>query len=105
VRSATKNGTGKDAEYLAFIHTLGCSVPGCTRRPVEAHHAGDHGMSQLAPDRTAIPLCGGVGHHNFGKYSVHVMGRRFYAFHRIDRDALIADLNRRYDERVRVRTN
>jgi hypothetical protein len=98
MRSATKNKIGSDGEYLDWIRTLPCSVPGCRRRNIEAHHAGDHGMSQLPPDRTAIPLCGFVGHHNFGKHSAHVLGRRFWAFHGIDRDDLIAHLNRKYDK-------
>lgn len=93
---------GADKPYLAWIHTLPCSVQQCkfeTGHPLgyrmEAHHAGEHGLSQRAPDRTAIPLC--QYHHRLGTTSVHELGKIFWDFHRIDRDALIAKLNAEYD--------
>ena len=113
MRSATKLRTGKDPAYLAWLHELPCVVciGGMDRlmtwlRPLqsapirqssrtEAAHCGDRGMSQKAPDRTAIPLC--CEHHREGRCSVHKMGKRFWEYWGIDRDALIAFLNERFD--------
>lgn len=96
MRSATKRKLGKDPEYLAFIHTLPCTLL-CDRCEglVEAHHAGDHGFSQKAPDRTALPLC--AWHHRTGAFSAHVLGRRFWGFYKIDRQKLVAELNAQYE--------
>jgi hypothetical protein len=61
---------------MAWVKTLPCLLasgvppfgdlwrgppPDRCARPVEAHHAGVHGMSQKAPDDTVIPLC---DHHH-----------------------------------------
>ena len=91
-----------DPQYVAWIHTLACSVPGLEHSPhwhhscnAEAHHAGDHGFGQRAPDRTCIPLC--AWHHRIGPESVHVLGKRFWAHHELDRDTLVRELNERYE--------
>lgn len=56
-------GSGKNADYLAWIRTLPCAVTG--RHPVEAAHLSTanpqyghfgRGKSQKAPDRWALPL-------------------------------------------------
>ena len=54
---------GEDRQYVRWIHTLGCLARDDHRcqGPIEAHHAGDRGLSQRAHDRTAIPLC--LYHH------------------------------------------
>lgn len=101
-----------DPDYLAWIRSLCCWV--CMRTvqpypaspfigycsaqklPTEAHHAGDHGFAQRAPDRTAIPLC--EHHHRTGKESAHVLGKNFWAHHDLDRDAIIRELNARYEQ-------
>lgn len=44
-----------DQSYVAWVKQQRCAV--CGRAPVEAHHAGDHGLGKRAPDRTCIPLC------------------------------------------------
>lgn len=101
-RSATRRGVGRDLKYLAWIRTLRCCVPSCgvaprPWRPIEAHHAGDHGFSQKAPDSTAIPLC--EYHHQFGPDAIHgPLGRKFWAHHGLDREALIASLQKAYAE-------
>lgn len=91
-----------DPDYLRWIRTLPCAVFPCIIRAfpegrIEAHHAGDHGLAQRAPDRTAIPLC--VWHHREGGDSVHSMGRRFWGAHGIEKDELIRRLNAEYDAR------
>ena len=108
MRSATRKKTGKDKAYLEWIHTQPCAVSGmrleqsisadpspCAGRTT-AHHAGDHGASQKAPDRTAIPLCD--AHHQHGPHAIHgPLGKNFWKFHGIDKEALIQSLNRAYD--------
>ncbi len=105
MRSATRNKTGKDPEYLSFIHQLYCVA--CERgqiwispryrvQRIEAHHAGDHGMGQKCPDREAIPLC--VAHHTEGPHAIHVLGKKFWEFHRIDKADLIKRLNETYEK-------
>lgn len=99
MRSATKNRIGKDPAYIAWIHTQPCAVAGtqyeefCSGH-ITAHHAGDHGSSQTAPDLTAIPLC--VAHHlnGAGPYAIHgPLGKNWWTFHGINRDELISDFN------------
>ncbi len=99
MRSATKNHTGKDCAYLAWVHTQSCIIAGigfpCSG-PIEAHHAGEHGFSQRAPDRTAIPLCS--NHHQYGRDAIHRLGKRFAEYHEIDLGEVIATLNQRYQQ-------
>jgi hypothetical protein len=93
VRSATKSRKGKDAAYLAFVHTQPCTIQGIgfpCDGPIEAHHAGQRGLSQKAPDATAIPLC--RGHHLTGRDSAHRLGKRFFDFHELDREEVLRDL-------------
>ena len=64
--------------------------------PTEPHHAGDHGYAQLAPDRTALPLC--AEHHRTGKDAAHgPLGKNFWKHHDIPRDEMIAALNSAYE--------
>lgn len=94
---------GADKPYLAWIHTLPCSIKPCSFQhafpllvyTIEAHHAGEHGFAQRAPDRTAIPLCN--YHHRLAQSSVHRLGKQFWNFWKLDRDALIAKLNAEYE--------
>ncbi len=102
MRSAKSKGA-KDPEYLAWLHRYACIV--CmggnirlvrTGLPlVHAHHAGTRGMGQKAPDRTAIPLC--RVHHTDGPSAAHVLGKKFWAAHGLDKDDLIKRLNDLYD--------
>jgi hypothetical protein len=96
MRSATKKRTGKDKNYLAWIHTLPCVVCAQAQRsPTEAAHVGERGLSQKCPDRETLPLCG--EHHRTGKESHHVLQKAFWAHHKLDRDFLIAFLQVKYE--------
>lgn len=121
MRSATAKKTGKDPARLEWIRTLPCvacvgmecflrllagahtwgdiaRIHQRQRFPSESAHVGDRGLSQKCPDSEAIPLCS-IGHHREGKYSAHVLGCGFWRFHGLDKEALIKELNRRYEER------
>lgn len=85
----------RDAAYLAWIRTLPCVV--CLagqisqRSPTKASHAGERGLAQKCSDREAVPLCG--EHH---RAQNRIGAQWFWAFWGLDRDAIIADLQRRY---------
>lgn len=64
--------------------------------PVEAAHVGERGLGQKSPDREAIPLCS--HHHRTGPQAHHVLGKKFWAHHGLDPKAIIAELNKLYDE-------
>lgn len=102
MRSATRKKTGKDKAYLEWLHTLPCSVSLCAERGVyqqiEAAHVGARGFGQKCPDSEAIPLC--AWHHRIGPTSHHRLGKTFWVYHGMDKEALIAELNRRYTEQV-----
>jgi hypothetical protein len=114
VRSATRKRLGKDATYLEFIHSLPCCVcallAGLIEKnlgqdwapeqatPTEAAHVGERGMSQKCNDRETIPLC--QEHHREGKRSHHKLGKGFWAYWRIDRDALLSQLQEEFDKRA-----
>ncbi len=118
MRSATRKKTGKDKAYLAWLHKIPCIV--CVgwervqrliagtqtwgdvadmqanlRGVPEAAHVGERGLSQKCPDREAIPLCG--FHHRTGPHSSHVLGKKFWTLHALDKDAIIARLNAEYE--------
>lgn len=102
-RKPRKKQPGDDPKYLAWIRTLPCELFPCLADPckgvTEAHHASDHGFAQRAPDKTAIPLCS--RHHRESTIAVHIMGKRFWAFHNLDRDEIIKELNERYLAQLR----
>ena len=57
-----------DEAYKAWVRLQMCRVAvalntfaGCMGR-IQPHHAGEHGLSQLPPDNTCIPLC--LGDHD-----------------------------------------
>jgi hypothetical protein len=60
---------GMSEMHLARIRQLRCTIPGCMRTDIEAHHlkAGparrERGLYLKATDRWAVPLCGFL-HHN-----------------------------------------
>jgi hypothetical protein len=98
-RHAPKRLAGfDDPKYLAWIRSLKCVCCKLEDRTqllrTEAHHAGDHGFAQRAPDSTCVPLCG--MHHRLGPLSAHRLGRKFWDVWKLDRDELIAALNERY---------
>ncbi len=114
----SKRSTGlKDPKYLAWLREQQCVV--CKFSVVsvssnaatmeitiqlaeqttvtEAAHCGDRGLSQKCSDREALPLCG--EHHRTGKFSHHILGKRFWQHHGLDKDVLIAEYNRLFEER------
>lgn len=118
MRSATKNQVGKHAAYLEWIRSLPCICCLCLTwsdwlkskldtfgllfgpdrmlRRNEAAHVGRRGLSQKCSDRETVPLC--ALHHRTGILSHHVLGKGFWAYWKIDRDALVKALNERYEE-------
>lgn len=75
--------------YLDFIRQWPCvlkATEDCAG-PVEAAHVGDRGLGQKCRDEEAIPLCG--HHHRTGPDSHHVLGKRFWENHGINRDELL----------------
>ncbi len=102
MRSARSKGL-KDPGFLAFVHEFTCVacagvvVKRSGGRPVHAHHAGVRGLSQKCSDREVVPLC--PRHHETGKDAVHVLGRRFWDHHGLDKDRIIETLNKLYDSR------
>lgn len=90
----------RDFGYLAWITCQTCVVCDSQHSPQfgrsYAHHAGSRGISQRAPDRTAIPLC--WKHHDRGSsLSIHTLGKRFWSIYSLDRSAVIEGLQERYD--------
>lgn len=85
--------------HLIWIRTLPCAVCGTTFR-VEAAHTGTRGLSQIADDRTAIPLC--FRHHDRRQpYSIHKLGpAKFQDRFGIDIPYLVDKLNEK--PRIRV---
>lgn len=53
----------------------------------EAAHVGDRGLGQKCSDIEAVPLCG--EHHRTGKEAHHVLGKRFWEYHRLGRELMI----------------
>ena len=113
-----RKGRKPDRKYLEWIRGLPCAacagncqfcragvglIPhsdgterACDQRTrSEAAHVGDRGLGQKCSDRETIPLC--AEHHRTGPAAHHKLGKRFWAHHRLDKAALIAELNRRYE--------
>ncbi len=83
----------RHSDYLRFIRRQPCVVCGALYG-VESAHSGQRGLGQKADDRFALPLC--RYHHRTGKYSHHVLGKRFWGFHGLDRAGLIKQLQELY---------
>ena len=105
MRSATKNKTGKDAAYLAWLHNFPCVV--CVQlnvpqtSPTEAAHVGPRGLSQKCPDRVTLPLC--REHHREGQFSQHSMGKMFWPHFDLELNELLLKFQCRYEsERLGV---
>jgi len=105
VRSATKKKLGKDPAYIEWLHNFPCvvcvslNVPQTS--PTEAAHCGPRGLSQKCPDREALPIC--REHHREGQFCQHALGRFFFQHFDLDRDALIAGYQAKYEaERLGV---
>lgn len=65
----------RDPAYLAWLHTLPCSVPGCTRGPIHAHHITcspePKARGAKASDLWCLPVC---HTHHQGPQSIHETG-------------------------------
>jgi hypothetical protein len=92
-------------DYMLWIKSLPCSVESCdTGLRSEAAHVGDRAGFRKCSDFETIPLCGAGldkygkwrtdDHHREGKESVHKLGRTFWEHHGLNRDELIARLNK-----------
>lgn len=99
MRSARSKGL-IDEDYKAWVRSLPCAV--CRSwnikqsTPTECAHVGLRGMSQKCSDRETLPLC--VRHHEHGyKTSHHTLGKNFWNYHGINREALIKWYNDRYE--------
>jgi hypothetical protein len=62
----------------------------------EVAHVGPRGLRQKYDPREVLPLCG-VLHHRLGPYSAHRLGKRFWEFHELDREALLREYWERYE--------
>lgn len=86
-------------EWEAFVaepwHVYGRALG--QRSDTEAAHVGPRGLGQKCSPFQTIPLCGHE-HHREGRYSHHKMQKHFWRHWGIDRDALIARLNQRYEK-------
>jgi len=90
----------RDFAFMSWIKCQQCAVCEKLRLinfgTVYAHHAGQRGTGQKADDRTCIPLC--WRHHDRGSSSsIHTLGKRFWGTYGLDRAALIAEYNERYE--------
>lgn len=117
-RRKPRRGRVRSAAFLRFVRSLPCVL--CQRKRhsrgfeiynmsagsrwlnwasgqyTEAAHVGNRGLGQKCSDRETIPLC--AAHHRTGKDSHHVLGKKFWDFHGLDKEKLIAELNARYEE-------
>lgn len=83
-----------DKAYISWLHTQPCCV--CGRLSgIEAAHVGRRGLGQKCSDLEAIPLCS--EHHRTGPAAHHVLGKWFWSFHSIDREAIIEKMNKRLE--------
>jgi hypothetical protein len=80
--------------YWDWIRQQPCVVCG-VRRFIQAAHVGLRGLGQKCNGWEVLPLC--KIHHDRGfPLSHHVLGKRFWLVHRLDRYALISALKQRY---------
>ncbi len=105
-RRKPRRGVVSDPQFRAFVRTFGCVVcfgalvrdcgwPPVQHSRTECAHIGIRGLSQKCSDFDSAPLCA-IEHHQVGPTSHHVLGKRFWAFHGLDRRAIIAELGRLY---------
>lgn len=90
----------RDFAYLSWIKAQQCVVCEALRLisfgRIYAHHAGQRGLGRKADDKTAIPLC--WRHHDRNSpASIHCLGKLFWVRYGLDRSAVIAELNQRYE--------
>lgn len=90
----------RDFAYMAFVTCQTCCVCEAQHKPQfrksYAHHAGQRAFGRKADDRTCIPLC--WRHHDrLSSISVHSLGKKFWQTYNLDRAALIAEYNARFE--------
>jgi hypothetical protein len=88
----------RDRAYMSWIATLPCAV--CGVQPVDVAHVGDRAFGQKCPDRQTIPLC--RAHHLEGPAAAHVLGKKFWQHHGLNRDEHLASLERAYRVKIAV---
>ncbi len=97
-RAKPRRGRLIDKAYKAWISTLECVVCDryltCQVTPTEVAHVGARGLGQKCSDRDTLPLC--AIHHRTGTHAYHVLGKKFWKLHRLDRDQLIAKYREAY---------
>lgn len=91
----------RDPAYLAWLRTQRCVIgefvtgsESCITRSIEAAHTGVRGLRQRASDLEALPMC--VRHHRTGPDAHHVLGKRFFEHHGIERETMIEIVRHRY---------
>lgn len=90
-RGKARRGPLRDSKYLAWIREQPCAI--CQRESMEqttmteAAHVGDRGLGQKCSDRETLPLC--AVHHRTGSAAHHVLGKRFWTHHGIDKPETI----------------
>lgn len=89
----------RDRAYMAWIRKQRCICCGIRYR-VEAAHVGDRALGQKCPDRETLPLCS--LHHRESKHSHHRIGKTFWAFWKLDRNALVGKFNQLYESRKEI---
>jgi hypothetical protein len=96
----------RDFAYLSWIRTQTCCVCEKQHHPqlgtTYAHHAGPRAFGRKAEDRTAIPLCWRHHDRNSTK-SVHALGKMFWVTYGLEREALVKQLNERFDAEMEWR--
>ena len=105
-KRAKAKGTqpARDPKYLAWIRTLPCVC--CKlitfrnftpqKWPNEAAHVGDRGLRQKCSDYETLPLC--VWHHRESLLSHHVLGKKFWAQWKLDKEKLVLAYKASYEE-------
>ncbi len=119
-RKGKRRGPLRDPKYRAYIRKIPCLVcwpdfwldvavhisrgefgwsptfmPGTVQKtPTECAHVGKRGLGQKCSDYETLPLC--AEHHRTGPESHHVLGKAFWAHHGLDKEVVIAELQRLY---------
>lgn len=85
--------------YMSWIARHVCVLcqgsPGRQATRTEVAHVGIRGLSQKSSSYDTIPLC--AEHHREGRESHHKLGKKFWEFHGLDRDALISEYRKMYE--------
>jgi hypothetical protein len=80
-------------DYLKFLRLQPCCICGKTYG-IEAAHTGPHGLSQKAPDSSALPLC--RKHHQDSEVGLDRIGRAaFEDLHGVNVSKLVRSLQLR----------